>query len=212
MPDEFEQGLGIDNLKEIRLPSGAPFYVHKREVSYTEELAKDYLKDNKFTNISDLQDVDRLIITELLVWRWGLWVSSGRDYYNDPIDEQAWQKAINQHSGEIRQLKKSLGLDKETRDKLRGEGSVDDYLNKLRVRAQEFGVMRNMQAAKAIELFLQLQALITLWNNTTPKEKKDQHITTDELMDWIQNTAIPEFKAIDEEFRKTSQQYWIQEQ
>jgi len=201
-----------DGLKIVVTPSGTKFYVHESEVSYFQERTKKYQSDNHFTNISDLQDLDRLIIAELLVWRWGMWVSQKRDYWGEAIDENAWQKAIKEHSAEIRQLKKSLGLDKETRDKQRGEGSVDDYLNKLRARAKEFGIVRNEQAAKAIELFQELKALLVLHENCDETERREQKVSTEDLMDWLTSTAIPEFDKIDEDFRQSSQKYWIRQQ
>lgn len=201
-----------DGLKIVVTPSGTKFYVHESEVSYFQERVKKYQSDNHFTNISDLQDLDRLIIAELLVWRWGMWVSQKRDYWGEAIDENAWQKAIKEHSAEIRMIKKSLGLDKETRDKQRGEGSVDAYLNSLRARAKEFGIVRNEQAAKSIELFQELKALIVLHENCDETERREQHVTIDDLMDWLKTTAIPEFDKIDEDFRQSSQKYWIRKQ
>lgn len=201
-----------DNLSPVMLPSGSMFYVHDKEVQYFNDRVKKYQSDNHFTNISDLQDLDRLIISELLVWRWGMWVSQKRDYWGDPVDENAWQKAIKEHSAELRMLKKSLGLDKETRDKERGEGSFENYLQGLRTRAKEFGYMRNEQASKAIELFQQLKALIVLHNNCDEDEQREQHCTWDDVVEWLEQIAIPEFDIIDEEFRKTKQKYWIQKQ
>lgn len=201
-----------DGLAPVMLPSGSKFFVHTGEISYFNDRVKRYQSDNHFTNMSDLQDLDRLIVTELLVWRWGMWVSQKRDYWGEAVDENAWQKAIKDHSAEIRMLKKSLGLDKETRDKQRGEGSFENYMQSLRERAKEFGYMRNEQSAKIQELFQQLKELVVLHNNCDPQERAEQHITTDDLLDWIINTAIPEFDAIDEKFRATSQKYWISRQ
>lgn len=201
-----------DNLSLVVTPSGTKFYVHDSEVQYFNDRVKKYQNDNHFTNISDLQDLDRLIISELMVWRWGMWVSQKRDYWGEAIDENAWQKAIKEHSAEIRMLKKALGVDKETRDKQRGEGSFEEFLKQLRSRAGEFGVMRNEQAAKAIELFQQLKALIVLYDNCDEEERRQQHVTLNDLLDWIRNTAMPEFDEIDEKFRSGSQKYWIEKQ
>lgn len=210
MVDPVAQMNKDDNLSPVRMPSGSIFYVHDKEVQYFNDRVKKYLSDNVFTNISDLQDVDRLIIAELLIWRWGVWVSQKRDYWGEAIDENVWQKAIREHSAEVRQLKKSLGIDKETRDKQRGEGSIDDYLQKLRQRALALGYTRDKQTAKAIELFMQLEAIITLYRNCDDKERAEQKATKDDVIQWIEQIAIPEFKVIDEAFRK-NQRMWIRE-
>jgi hypothetical protein len=201
-----------DNLSAVMLPSGGLFYVHDREVAYFNDRCSKYQTDNHFTNISDLQDLDRLLVAELLIQRWGTWVSQKRDYWNDPVDENATQKMIREHSGEVRQLKKALGLDKETRDKVRGEDSVDAYVKALRRRAKEFGYMRNAQAAKAIELWQELSSIILLYDNCDEQERIQQHCTPDEIMHWITTVGRPAFDVIDAEFRKTSQRMWIRNQ
>lgn len=201
-----------DDLKVVMMPSGSAFYCHEKEVQYFNDRGQRYLKDNHFTNISDLQDLDRLIITELLVWRWEMWVSQNRDYWGDPIDEVAYARQIKEHSAEIRQLKKALGIDKETRDRQRGEDSVDAYLAALRQRAREFGYMRNMQAAKSIELFQQLSALVDLYKNCDEQERREQKCTLEDILSWLDTIAIPEFRIIDEKFRHEQQRTWVQKQ
>lgn len=211
MPDN---GLGDDEMEgmvPVVLPSGATFLVHQQEQQYFKQRASKYLSDNDFHNVSDYMDVDRLLIAELLCHRWGLWISTQRDYWGEPVDENSLQKSLKEHSAEIRQLKKALGLDRETREKIRGEDSVDNYLAQIRQRALHFGYMRNEQAAKAIELFMDLDALITLHKNCDEKEKIELGVQVDDVMRWIEDEAIPRFRKVDEEFRK-GQKTWIREQ
>lgn len=210
--DEIDRLNREDNIAPVRLPSGGLHYVHDREVAYFDERRDRYLKDNKFTNVSDLQDLDRLLVVELLVQRWGTWLSQKRDYWGDPVDENAAQKAIKDHSNEIRQTKRALGLDKETRDKVRGEDSVDAYISALRHRARQFGYMRNEQASKAIELFQQLSGIVTLYENCDDDERIQQHCTPQEILDWVIQEARPQFEKIDAEFRKGEQSMWIRKQ
>lgn len=210
--DEIDRLNKEENLAPVRLPSGGAHYVHEREVGYFNERRDRYQKDNHFTNVSDLQDLDRLIVAELLVQRWGTWVSQKRDYWAEAVDENALSKQIKDYSGEIRQLKKSLGLDKETRDKVKGEDSVDAYIRALRQRAHEFGVMRNEQSAKSIELWQQLVGLLTLYGNCTADERIEQHCTPEEIINWLNEFARPQFDAIDEAFRTETQRMWIRKQ
>lgn len=209
--NDFDDLQAEDQLEPVRLPSGGLHYVHQREVAYFNDRRDRYLADNHFTNVSDLQDLDRVLVLELLVQRWGTWVSQRRDYWGDDVDENAIQKAIKDHSIEIRNLKKSMGLDKETRDKIRGEDSIDAYLKALRLRAKEFGYFRDEQSAKAIELWQELNGVLTLYENCDETERIQQHCTPDEVMRWIINVLRPKFDAIDTEFRKT-QRMWIRKQ
>lgn len=210
--DDFDDLNKQDNLAPVRLPSGGLHYVHEREVAYFNERRDRYQTDNHFTNISDLQDLDRLLVEELLVQRWQTWISQRRDYWGDDVPENDLMKATKDHSNEIRQLKKSLGVDKETREKQKGEGSLEAYLNALRLRAKEFGYMRDEQAAKAIELWQRLNGTLTLFENCDEDERIQQHCTPEEVLLWIISELRPEFEEIDKKFRDEKQRMWIRNQ
>lgn len=200
-----------EGMVPVTLPSGALFYVHEREFQYFHDRARQYMEDNDFTNISDRQDIDRLLVAELLVHRWGVWLSTQRDYWGESVDENWLQRAVKDHSAELRQLKKSMGMDRETREKLRGEDSVDHYLKSLRERALALGYMRNEQAAMAIELLMEFEALLTLYNNCNEKERVELQIQPDQIFEWMTKEAFPQFDKIDDEFRK-EQKMWIRKQ
>jgi hypothetical protein len=200
----------LEGMVRVALPSGAKFQVHDSEFQYFTERSSKYLSDNDFQNISDYQDVDRLLILELLSYRNGIWISQLRDYWGDPIDDDKLQKTLSTHSAEIRQLKKSLGLDRETREKVRGEDSVENYLARLRQRAKHFGYKRNKESAMAIELWKELEAFVTLYKNCDERERIEQQCTLDHLFEWLDETAFPRFNEIDEKFRE-EQTTWIRE-
>lgn len=194
---------------QVRLPSGATFPVHLEEVDYIIDRARRYLAENHFSNVSDLQDVDRMLIMELICFRWGTWISRQKDYWGDAVDLDQLQQSLKAHSVELRQLKKQLGIDKLARDKSKGEDSVPAYLNNLLARAKEFGVHRDNQSAKALELFNQLKALVTWHRNADEIERAELHIQLTDILDWIETIAIPEYDRLDEHFRKSSQRMWV---
>lgn len=194
----------------VTMPSGAVFVVvTQSEQQYLEKLVVRYLEDNHFVNVSDLQDVDRMLIMEVLCFRWGLWISRGRDYFDEPVDENRLSRSLNDYSSELRQLKKILGIDKATRDRTKGDDSVPVFIENLLRRAGEFVVMRNKQCDKVLELSNELQALVTLHDNCDEIERREMHVTIDDIFDWIRTVYMPEFQAIDEEFRRTQQKYWV---
>lgn len=214
MPSEQEELAHDDELVPVDLPSGGTHWVYRREVLYFADLVKRYLADNACTNISDLQDIDRIVVMETLCWRWGNWLSQRADYWWDPIDEGDLSKQLKDTSAELRNLKKALGIDKVTRDKERGEHSVSEYLANLRVRAREFGLMREEQLDKALELFNELASKVTLCENTTPDEQRELQCSVQDLYEWIRDDAIPAYEAIDEHFRNRpdGQKSWIRSQ
>ncbi len=204
--DEF-----VYDVIEVVAPSGAIFPVlNDDEREYFEEVSKRYLSDNHFSNITDLQDLDRIIHMELMCHRWNSWISKEMDYNGDAIDQEKTLRAVTDLSKEIRLIKKQLGIDKSSREKDKGE-SIAKYIDDLRIRAKEFGVTRNNQAIKAITLFKQLESLMVLNKNCTPEERrenKDIKAEVDDIFDWLTTIAIPEMNEIDEEFRK-HQKMWI---
>lgn len=204
--------LAVEDGLPVKLPSGAQYKVlTKSEVHYVKERVKDYMSHFKWENTSDLQDVDRMIMFELLVYRYGIWVSGRSDYFGDPVDENQLRKTMADLSGELRQLKKSLGIDKASRDKERGDDSVPMYLEKLRQRAKEFGINRNMMMDKGLILSQQLIALYQLYQNCDTQERIEQRCRPEDVMRWIGEVFMPEFQVVDKAFRENQQRYWVQE-
>lgn len=203
----------IDELLTVSLPSGAMFIVETPdEQRYLNDRVHRYQSDNHFSNISDHQDLDRMVTFELFIYRWSLWLSRGIDYYGEEIDQRAVASQIEAWSQEVRLLKKTLGIDKPARDKARGDDSVVNYLARLRERAREFSVMRNAQFDKALELFQQLKALIGFYDRTDDVEQGENQARMEDIFAWIRDVAIPEFEAIDQQFRETNQKFWIRSQ
>lgn len=192
----------------VEAPSGAPFTVlTQEEQSYFRSVAKKYTDEYRFSNVSDLQDLDRILIAEVLSFRWGTWLSKEVDYWGDPIDTDSVTKKLNDYSKELRLMKKSLGMDKPARQKEKSENPAD-YIETMRQHAREFGYMRNEQAVKAITLFQELTSLIQYHDNCTEDERREEDMEIEDVIEWIRVRAIPEFQQIDRDFRETSQKYW----
>lgn len=206
----------VDEVSEdgypVSLPSGALFQVlATSEVAYVEDRVKQYTETFKWENVSDIQDVDRIVIMELLCYRWGKWLAKTKDYFDDDIDEKELRKNLKEYAAELRQLKKSIGIDKATREKTSGADSVPAYLEKLRQRAKAFGVMRENQLQRALELTQTLIAMWQLYTNCDEQERREQRCDAEDIMDWIGAVLKPRFEEIDEHFRTHQQRFWTGE-
>lgn len=204
-----------DEMRPVTLPSGALFQVHFSEQEYFTDRVRRYLEDNHFTNVADLQDLDRVMIGELLIWRWGQWVMSGRNYWGDAVDDTTMQKAIKDLSAELRQVKSALALDKVARDRQKGEDSTAAYIKNLGIRARHFEYKRNDEFHKIMEIFHELKALITFHDNCDEDERRERKVTIDHIVNWLRETAFIEFDKIDEHFRNEgpdAQKSWIRDQ
>lgn len=211
-PDDSDDELPLlASTKAVRLTSGADFEVmHESEAKLVENLVQRYTTEYMFSSISDLQDVDRIIILEVMAHRYAGWQNKGHDYYGQEVDNKDLDERILDASKEVRQIKKALGIDRLTRDKDKGD-SVPEYLENLRVRARKFGIMREQQLDAALSKFQKLSGLVTLYWNCTDIERKEEKCTAEDILIWLRDEAIPEYNAIDEYFQEHDQRMWVRE-
>lgn len=205
----------------VELPSGGTIYVlTNAEKTQLESIIKRYLEDNHFKNIADLLDIDKLVTFELFVHRWNLWMGKGKDYYDEEVNVKALADTTDRISTEIRQLKKQLGVDKLTRDRLTGDDSVAARWDKVLQRAKEFGYKRNEEASAAIEAMHRIAGALTYHRNLDEYERKQFHMEVEDLLEII-DAEVAAFKDIDNVFRNRppddehpegGQKYWIRSQ
>jgi hypothetical protein len=208
--EEVGEAIAAIPVPTVITPSGAEMkLLTEAEKANYEQVSKRYTSDNIFTNISDLQELDRILTMETLCYRWSQWLLEEKDYYGDPVNVADLKKNIEDYSKEVRLVKKALGIDKATREKDHGE-TVADYINSLRLRAKEFGIVRNEQAVKAITLWQELIGIVTFHLNCSPDERDEFKAHEKDVIAWI-NSKMDEFNEIDAKFRETSQKYWVRE-
>lgn len=193
----------------VELPSGAFYEVlTAEEAEYVEGKTADYTHGFQFNNVADLGELDRLVEMELLVHRYNRWLGRRKDYKGVAVDEGPLQTKVNTWSTEIRQIKLKLGIDKVTRDRQRGEGSVAQRWTTTLTRAKAFTVMRCKQAAMAITLAQQLIALMDLRKNTDEIDRERMKLNDAGILEWIDTRFRSEFEEIASHFRKTEMHYW----
>lgn len=194
----------------VNTPSGSELNLQTPEEGDWYEQRRDrYQQDNMFPNISDLQDLDRLLMLEVLSYRWGLWMAQGFDYQFARVDENALKNNIKEYSVETRLLKASLGIDKATRDKDRGE-SLSDYTEHLLERAKLFGYHRNEQYQVAVTKFYELRSMVMTYDRCDTEEREVLDLTMQSIFDWIRDNVIRDWDAHSEAFRK-NQAMWIKD-
>ena len=194
----------------VTTPSGATInLMAEEEQQYYRQRKEQYLTHNHFTNVSDLQDVDRLLTLEVMVYRWSVWLTRGFDYMVARVDEHALKNNIREYSTEIRLLKQTLGLDKVTRERDKGE-SISDYLENLRRRAKQFGVHRNNQYEHAVTLMSRLRTMVATFDRCDEEEREELDLSEESILQFIRSEILEPFDQIDEEFRK-DQKIWVSE-
>ena len=170
---------------------------------------KRYQDEYRFDNIADLQDLDRLLGMEMLSWRYQSWLARGTDYEGNIFDEKAARDHKQKTDQEIRLLKAAMGMARKARVESEQE-STAEYLRNLLRRAEEFGIHRDHQIAKSIDVMNELKKLVGLHGRCDEEERKHLGVELVDIFEWIRDVAIPEYDAIDDAFRM-NQLLWIKE-
>lgn len=183
-----------------------------KEQKYYEEARDKYLAENVFTAASDLRGLERLLLMETQMFRWQWQLAAGVNYDLDfltPTQESALQKALKETAPMISQLQNDLGLTKAQRDKDQHE-SVQGYLNNLKVAAKAFGVMREKQLGKAIELTKELFNLVGAYQRSNEAERKKLGFeSAEDILQWVSEVMKPQFDEVDEYFRENQQKFFL---
>jgi len=219
-PDDFNDDLAggfdeendlftaVKSLPTVKSPSGAEVQVmNDKEVEFYNSISERYQEDNKFTNVSDLAELDRLLTYEMSCFRWANWLLVGADYDGNPV-MSSLSKDIQAYSKEVRDIKGGLGIDKKTRDRDKG-ASTAEFMEKLITRAGEFGIHRDEQVIAAHTMLKELQALRTLHLNSTATERTEFKCHESDIFEWM-DAKFKEFDALDEAFMK-NQKIWVRE-
>lgn len=185
-----------------------------REAKWYEESRDTYMSQLKFTEQTDLADLDRVLTFELLIQRYRQWLASGFDYDGMSIadEESTHRTTIRQFSSEVTRIKSSMSLDKSSRDAAKNLDSPAEWIARVLERAKMFGIHRETQVTKALALFNELAAIVGAFDRSDAEEREKLGFETEaEILDWVRKTAIPEFHAIDEAFREQGQRYWVRD-
>jgi hypothetical protein len=185
--------------------------INDEEKAYWNRALTRYVDQYRFDNIADLQDLDRVLVGETLCHRYGSWLIRDADYDGRSIEEiqaKLTKDKLDQEK-ETRLLKEKMGLNRAKRQDSDTQ-AMHEYLADLKKRGLEFGVHRDGQIAKAIDLLHECFTQVGLYFRTDEEERAHLGVTPLEIMDWLNTSAREEFDAIDEAFRK-NQKLWIKE-
>lgn len=218
--DELEQGDAGDERVEL---GHAQFRVklcsHEEITVLTEQeqrwlgATRDaYLEQNKFTEVTDLQDVDRLLVLELSIFRWTQYLASGFDYNRNLVNEEMLRKQIKDASDAINKLKVSLGLDKKAREAALSSGNFHTWFADATRRAKLFGLHRQEQLRTALVLMNDLSTIVGTFDRSDEEERRKVGYETEaDIVAWVRDHMIPTYHQVDEHFRENEQKLWARD-
>lgn len=201
------------HLRTVQLVSGQNLQVMgDDEVVWFEATRDKYLSETKFTAATDHRDLDRLLVLELMVYRWTIHIGRGFDYQGEEADEDQLQKNIKLYSDQITKVKVAMGMNKAARDAEQDQSSPAAYLQNLKARAKAFGIHRETQLRKALVLVNELSTIVGTFDRSDAEERRKIGFEAEtDVLDWIRDTMLPEFRAIDDYFREHEQRFWVRD-
>jgi hypothetical protein len=182
------------------------------EAMWLKETRDAYVQQTRFTDVTDLRDVDRLLALELMVFRWTQWLGRGTDYYGDEVNTGDVSSDLKSYSDQINKIKHSMGLAKSVRDAAANDGNFSKWFDEVKRRAKIFGVHRQEQLGKTIALFNELKSIVQTYDRSDGEERQRLGFNSEnDILEWIRTVAIPEFDELDEFFQNNQQALWIRE-
>lgn len=197
-------------LFDVTLCSGETLRVQTAvEQRWFNDTKAKYLTETRFTDTTDMQDMDRLLCLELLMFRWNQHLASGYDYQNELVDDDLLRKQVKEQSVAITALKSSLSLDKKSRDAALNEGNFAAWFADVKRRAKLFGIHRETQLNTALALMNELAAIVGAFDRSDNEERKKLGFENEgEILKWVRESMIPDFQKIDEYFTEHEQKLW----
>jgi len=198
---------------EVALVSGETIKVQSDvEARWFNDSRRLYLEQTKFTETTDLRDLDRLLVMELMIFRWTQYLAAGQDYTGFDIEEDALRKNIREYSDQITKLKLSMGLTKSARDDAANDGNFAAWIEDLKSRAKVFGMHRENQLTRALTLMNELSGIVGGFDRSDKEEREKLGFQTEaDIVAWVRNHMLPSFRELDEHFRKNEQRYWVRD-
>lgn len=196
---------------DVKLVSGHVMQVQtEAEQKYWNATRDAYLEDTKFTEKTDLADLDRLLGMELMVFRWTLELVSGKDYQGDDIeDPESQRKNIKEANVSINATKDALAINKKMRDANSSSGSFVSWLEDMKFKAKEFGMMREEQLKVALTLMMEIFGVVSAFERSNEEERRKLgYAEAQDIVTWMNEVKRPEFDAVDNYFKENKQKFW----
>lgn len=200
--------LGMDPLIVDLVAGGTAEVMTDEEAQWFIATRDRYLEENRFDQVSDLQDLDRLLTLELLMHRDTKWLASGKDYAGNRITGSGETgKQLKERNASIQQLKDSMGLSKKARDA--SATGVNERWADLLKRARQWNYQRVEQLRTALLLMNRLSKIVGTYDRSDEEERRRTgYRNTDEIVEWIRDEMLPKYHLVDAYFRENEQSTW----
>lgn len=202
MSDEYKSKL--PETFEVEPPAGGKLHLHSLdEVELWEESAKRYVADYQLVQQNDLLLLGAILSQQLLMYRAqqrmnGMLpeldangVPTGRFQRRElKVSEMsAAQATIVKASTEIRELEKTLGIDKKNRE-AGGAHTVQNYVGQLKTAARAYGLHLNRRMQEYEKVMMEARWKIRLLHHGDPEDRAYHALTDKSIVDWLEKELV----------------------
>ena len=200
---------------DVDLPAGGRLQLRTAdEVDVWNEGVKAYKQDYALTRTNDLVMLGALMTQQLAMYRAQMrlngmeaeldanQVPTGRYRQVElkPSDEAAAQEQVRKAAGEIRDIEKSLGINKATRDQGGGQ-NVRDYLAGLKRAAHRMGVHISNRVLAYENFAMELRTKLRMLENLDEEDRRYEGISEESIIAWARN-ELAKLEEIDKQYAK----------
>lgn len=197
---------------EVKLPAGGKLPLQSvQEVEQWEEASKRYQEDYGLTKTNDLVLLGAILTQQLALYRAQVKLAgmepefdsqgapTGR-YIKVKVKESEAATArstVEKAAIEIRNIEKSLGVDKKTRE-AGGAATVGNYITTLKKKAHAYGVHLSNRLKEYERVMMELRWKLRLLENGDAEDLREHNLTEANLIEWLRG----EVQVLEEADRK----------
>jgi hypothetical protein len=199
---------------EVDLPAGGKMHLLDEEVDLWTNLSQRYQSDYRLRKVNDLVALGSILMHQLTLFRAQRALSGLVPKYDDDelftgqferikVTQSASQAAtqdIARASKEIRELEKSLGIDKKGRDAA-GDQDIPTYLRRLKAFGREMGIHISKRVHAYEEFVNELRWRVRLEQNGDPEDKAYHDCTPEGILKWA-DAQLEHLTEVDKEFAR----------
>lgn len=206
----------------VELPAGGALHLMSlEEVEMWENATHRYRDDYALQKTNDLVLLGAILTQQLALFRAQQRINGMEaelDADNVPTGKytktklkasemSAAQGVVIKASTEIRELEKTLGIDKKTRDS-GGQQTTADYLGKLKGAAREMGIHISKRTLAYEEFAMASRTKLRMLANADSEDLQYEGLTTEVYMEW-QRGELAKLEEIDKDFAKEKAKLWV---
>lgn len=207
---------------KVELPAGGSLHLQTPdEVTFWEESAERYKEDYTLAKQNDLIALGQLLQQQVILFRaqtaingmeaelnsQGVPTGSYKRIEIDAGEVAAWQKTMTAASTEIRNLERSLGIDKATREQ-GGAHTVDSYIKTLKRAAHQRGVHISKRTLEYERVVNELRVRLRLLYSGDDEDRKYHSITPKTILDWLKD-EMDRLDEVDRTHNREKGKLWL---